>query len=723
MNRLLLEYIDSVLMETSPAATQAKAMGLKYMGFGKWGKGGVVTHKNVDKEGSSLVQYSAPAKKSATKKSVDKKKSAVQATTKGKTSTPTRGDEIAVLSVIPDAQEIVVIDEIDLDSLQSVMNELGIDIGDTTLSPDMKPIEDGYTEKSLSGEYSDEKFYERMKKSGLKIREPLYQISPEFREQLKSNGFPEQYIQLIERSVNVERKGDEPKFTDMLSGAGAGANRSQFGEIMSMAMIALPPEFRVELQKDLAATIGTPSQQRKAGLFDPVADISWGNAAIGHAMSFDTHMNELYGEGQWRLDGTAWDRRSDIESLGLEYKNKGFSTDIVLRVQPLDENSNAVGPAQAQRASLKKDEKVMLFNGGIGEIKGLVRQAYLSKNEQSVYEIATYINVLLNSKIPEEKRRGLGLANKFFKEDIKNFSEAKTKIADIKKKLDERAKEKSPEKVKNVLDRVENFTETQKSSSIQTMIDVMEDDVFDSLDEKQFTDAIESTFLDAGDRRFARKAWDTLMSCKSEGVSPDDIEKCMATKMSMSASDRLSKMGTFIGRIAATLDTEKYSKKINDHLGLATDLGKEYLSLFSSENPGLLAGLMGVLAEKFPLNVTMSGTEFMVINGIHIGPSTLKTMFGVDSYEELHLGLKILSVDDEPVLAYQAESGGTPVVIGLVDARQRGRGYSSIAFEIKCAEEFFLRAGIANQDNGSSSETNDEAVARVGNRMLKRKKQ
>ena len=57
MNRLLLEYISKILSESSPASEQAKQMGLDYMGFGQWGKGGRVTHKNADKDGTMLVVY------------------------------------------------------------------------------------------------------------------------------------------------------------------------------------------------------------------------------------------------------------------------------------------------------------------------------------------------------------------------------------------------------------------------------------------------------------------------------------------------------------------------------------------------------------------------------------------------------------------------------------------------------------------------------------------
>jgi hypothetical protein len=195
----------------------------------------------------------------------------------------------------------------------------------------------------------------------------------------------------------------------------------------------------------------------------------------------------------------------------------------------------------------------------------------------------------------------------------------------------------------------------------------------------------------------------------------------MAEKMKMAQIDRISKMGTFLGKLASRLDPPGYSKKIQEHIDLATQLGADYLSIFSSEHPEMLGGLLGVLAEKFPLKVVMSGTEFMVINGVHIGPETMKTMFGTESYEDLQLGLKIMMIDNTPMLVYQATSNRDPVVIGTVAVRQRGLGYNPVGFEIKCADEFVLRAGVANLDNNHTSPSNDQAVKRIGVRLDRRR--
>jgi hypothetical protein len=723
MNRLLLEYISKLLHEYTDAEKRQIGIPPNAEARGRWWYVGDTYAGRV--EGGRFI----PAGFDGVEPPGSEDKKEKPATSR-RTSPELRkdvpvsqevssADYLAVQGVFPEVREISVIDEIDHDTIQQIIDKLGIELGDTSLSPGMQSLEEGYEDRTLDGEYSDGAYYKRMRESGLSVREPLYQVPYYIREVLLSSGFPTQYIQLIERSLNTERRGDEPKFTDMIPGVGAGQNQSQFGEIMSMAMIALPTNLREEFTSKLTDIIGTESQQKK-GLMRPVATRSWITSAVGHAESFDTHMNELYGEDMWRLEACAWDRKTDIEAIGLEYKNKGFSTDVILRVQPLNEGGSLKGLAKAQRTSLKKDENVMLFNGGIGEIKTLIRQGYLTEKETTVYNILSKISLMFNSKISEERERGVRMMNQLYGQNF-TVSNAKKKVIAVRNKLDNKARENLPERIRDVLDRVENFSDTQKNSSVQMMASVFEDQSIIDTDEDNLKSAINREFGSPVDRNFAKKCWTTLVSCKKDNVGVSDLESCMKKKMGMSASDRVSKMGTFIGKVATQLDSNKYSESINNHLNLAVELGNDYLSLFSTEYPEILGGLMGVLAEKFPLNVVMSGTEFMIINGVHIGSDTMKSMFSVESYEEINLGLKILLINGEPMLVYQAQGGEDPVPIGTVVARQRGRGYSSIAFEIKCADEFVLRAADANKENGHSSKSNDEALDRIGKRLITRR--
>ena len=142
---------------------------------------------------------------------------------------------------------------------------------------------------------------------------------------------------------------------------------------MAMAFMSIrDPQQRRQLADIMNAEIQKSVEEFGGGKQSPIATKDWVEASLTHAEAFDSAMDEKYGKGQWKFEGAAWDIKGDIESLGLDYKNKGFSTDVMLRVQPLDKNGNPNGPARAQKNSLKKDENIFFFNGSINEVNNFV---------------------------------------------------------------------------------------------------------------------------------------------------------------------------------------------------------------------------------------------------------------------------------------------------------------------------------------------------------------
>ena len=655
----------------------------------------------------------------------------------------TSADTDAARRVYPGARSVSVLDTIQEEEIAVIMKELGIPTGEGEVLPaDLGAMEPAYNTQSLEGHYSDDNYYERMRSEGHVVRTPQFKMSPEMINELQKRGFPAKYIQLIERSMNVQATGEDPRFSDMIEGVGAGGNASQFGELMSMAMVAMSPDRREEFatmikQEILESKLFFLKDQFGASKFKelqanpkaltkalkgigPVADGEWVDSAIGHSAAFDSYMDEMYGEGRWKLEGAAWDRKFDIEQLGLDYANKGFSTDAVFRVQPLTEQGTSEGPAQAVRASLKKDEKVMLFNGGVGEIKNLVRTSYLPPVKRKLYRTLENLYSLLNSKKSEkEKKTALAAVKRLLKIDGDlSYSKAEKLIREEMNRIDVDARESAPPHVRDVLDRVENFSVTQKNSAMEMATDIARDTSLPTNNEDI------STALQAAAELHKLKGWsikdlDAAYKLVKSCSSAKDVEQCIGDKVGR-AKDRLSKIGTMAGAVAEQLN-KKYKKSFSDHIALAVNLGSDYLGLFSRENPEMLASLMGVLKEKFPMSVVMGGGEMMIINGTHIGARTLQTMFGVQSYDDLQLGLKLIDVDGEVMLAYEAAGGsGEVIIIGVVDCRQKGSGYAAVGFEIKCSDQFVLEAAKSNSENGTTSGANAQTIERIEGRINKR---
>lgn len=688
-----------------------------------------------------------PATKPATKPAVTKiaRPTVTMSPTKrsGKTSP---SDIDAARRTYPEARDVSVIDTMQDDEITKVMEQLGIPTGEGEALPaDLEDMQKGYGAQGLDGHYGDDQYYQRMIDAGRGVRNPRFKLSGEMAKELERRGFPAKYIQLIERAMNVQAEGEEPRFSDMISGVGAGQNSSQFGEIMSMAMVAMPLERRGEfasmmkqqIQESklafLRQTLGEKEfkrlQQDPKALakavkaVQTVATSEWIDAAVGHASAFDSYMNEMYGEGQWKLEGTAWDRKSDIEQLGLDYANKGFSTDAMFRVQPLDTEGNPTGPAKAVRASLKKDEKVMLFNGGVGEIKNLVRTSYLPPVKRRLYGTLERLGSLLDPKKSKTERETALIAIKKLLKSEGNLSYDRVKklMNEQLARIDAEARESAPPHVRDVLDRVGKFTENQKSSALN-MAERIARDAKLATSGRGFTDAVESAAEEHKSKGWSKdelaKTYKLVKKCANAKV----FEQCMVENLGSTKADRISKICTMAGAVAAQMD-KKHKSSFNSHLALARDLGREYIALFDRENPEMVASLMGVLKEKFPMGVVMGGGEMMIINGTHVGARTLQTMFGVESYDELQLGLKLLDVDGEIMLVYEGTGNNArTVVIGAVDCRQKGSGYAPIGFEIKCSDEFVLEAAQSNEKNGTVSEPNAEAIRRISGRIGKRQK-
>ena len=615
-----------------------------------------------------------------------------------------RSIEQQIRREFPDAREVKYLDSFDYEQLK----ELGVYEGETDLPADMEARSPDDLSDYVDGGLKKEDIYKRL---GKKARdEPRQTIEPELRTKLRQGGLPERYIDLIEISLNVD---SSVKFSDLIDGVGAGQQASQFGELMSMAMMSLRnPADRAELAKYLKDKV-----QRGT-----IADKSWIDASVGHAEAFDAYMNELYGEGGWEFEGAAWDRKEDIEALGLDYKNKGFSTDAMLRVQPLDENGKPRGPAQAQRCSLKKDENVMFFNGGIGEINSLVR-GYLSDDDRRAYAVLSDLKTRLGKAKGDEAKDLKSKIKGLFgiPEEQKLSDSAAKKLLDGNLNLldqiarSEAGRDNRPAGA--VLDRVNGFAEEQTKRALALAQAALNSEHLNR-------DAIANVPTDDipnSQRGEAAKMLEVAMGCKDS----DNFEKCIEGK-GYKTQKLKSKLGTYLGAIAAVGD-EDIKKKYQEHIDEAAKLGDQFMELFNpDDNPVMFSGLMQTLAEKFPLNVAMSGTEFMVINGTHAGPETLQKVFGVDSYEDLQKGLQILEVDGKRMLAYTMAGSDEPMLIGLVQARQKGRGYNPIGFEIQCADSFVLACAEANEANAEEhdrpqSDANLAAIKRIGGREDKRK--
>jgi hypothetical protein len=608
--------------------------------------------------------------------------------------------------------------ELKPEEIDSILDKF-VNTGETT--PDnMRELAPEYSNQDMAEGYSDDDYYSTSnggRKHSSLVRTKPYKVDENTRTELKNAGFPEKYIKFLERCINTQVKGKKPPVTELIKQGGAGQIQSQFGEVMAMAFMSIKdPQKRRQLADIMNAEIAKSAEEFGGGKQNPIATKDWVEASLTHAEAFDSAMDEKYGKGQWRFEGAAWDIKGDIESLGLDYKNKGFSTDVMLRVQPLDKNGKPNGPARAQKNSLKKDENIFFFNGSINEVNNFVLNYLDEKERKRVkgYEaIATKAGA--SNKNPEDRAAALAAAERITGlKGAKAVAALKQMSADIRNK----AFEAAPQNVKDAVSKVRNFGAAQTASA-ERLIKTANTNI------RNANSVIDNAKnIDGGDKDFAKFAYKAVKDCKASGTK--DMTTCIRQKLSAAGEDttddRVCKVAVMASKVAIAAGDTKAEKALSKHYNLAVEAGNALMEVLP-ESPELMGGLMQKLADAFPMKTCMDGEEFMCIDGMKVTQKTLQTVFGVSSYDELQKGMKLKRLPNgETILVYGAKTkDGKDIPIGVVGARQKGKGYEgTVGFEISCSDDFALAIAEANSKNGDTSTSNEKARQSIGKRVNNR---
>jgi hypothetical protein len=613
------------------------------------------------------------------------------------------------------------IKELSTEEVDSILDKF-VNSGEATPA-EMRDLKEGYSDQDMAPGYSDDDFYSEENKASLskqkvKIRQEPYKIDNSTRQQLKQAGFPEKYIKFLERCINTQVNGKKPSVTELIKQGGAGQIQSQFGEVMAMAFMSIKdPQMRRKfadiINSEIEKSVEEFSSPKKAS---SIATKEWVEASLTHAEAFDSAMDEKYGKGQWRFEGAAWDIKGDIEALGLDYKNKGFSTDVMLRVQPLDKNGNPTGPAIAQKNSLKKDENIFFFNGSINEVNNFVLNFVDASERKRVkgYE-AIVTKAGASNKNAEERKAAIEVAERITGlKGAKAVAALKQMATDIRDK----AFKKAPKKVQDAVSKVRNFGPAQTASA-EKLIKGANTEV------ENPNDVIDNAKnIDSGDKDFAKFAYKIVKDCKASGTK--DITTCIRQKLSAAGEkttdDRVCKVAVMATKVAAAAGDKAAEKALNKHYNLAIEAGNALMEVLP-ESEELMGGLLQKLADAFPMKTVMQGEEFMCIDGMKVTQKTLQSVFGVSSYDELQKGMKLKRLPNgETILVYGAKGkNGKDIPIGVVGARQKGKGYEgTVGFEISCSDDFALAIAEANRQNGDESESNEKARQSIGKRVNNR---
>lgn len=165
---------------------------------------------------------------------------------------------------------------------------------------------------------------------------------------------PKSSVQLLERLVNTRFTSKTTQISHFAdpNSAGAGEIRSQAGELAMMTLMSLNDDHAEIVFNDMAKFIEETGDKS-------ILTKEWLVAAAQNRKATRKMFDQKYGEGNWAVQASGWDNQSQFEAMtGLDYGNKGDSTDVFFTVVDRD------GNARLEEISLKKDLNTFLLNSG-----------------------------------------------------------------------------------------------------------------------------------------------------------------------------------------------------------------------------------------------------------------------------------------------------------------------------------------------------------------------
>lgn len=241
---------------------------------------------------------------------------------------------------------------------------------------------------------------------------------------IKNPKFPKRYVKVLERMINSRITTETAKWTHFSDiEGGAGKISAQAGELMTMMGSTMSDdewnEFSEALLKHEQELLDNhedvfKKKNPKGKIVDNpgsrIIDKSWIKAATQSRKVINDRLKKQYGEGT-TIVASSWDAEGEVESMGMQdyKKNKGFSTDMYLRVRKPN------GEEVLDEISLKKSKDVNFLNSGAGQFKDWIGDDLPDEINQSVYK--------------ENQRESISTTGEGIKSDIESLLKDNTEKA------------------------------------------------------------------------------------------------------------------------------------------------------------------------------------------------------------------------------------------------------------------------------------------------------
>ena len=536
------------------------------------------------------------------------------------------------------------------------------------IAPDEDPATGKGAKEIDSKKFNSKKFtestirqkqaFDNVEKAYPKIKRHNYQYPNGSDAYLKKVMHPAAF-EAMDTLIKLSKGGDfVPPISMVTDQYGAGKISAQMNELCIQAVMAFPPTTEgIAARNAFIQSLRENNKTIIKSKQTPILDDTWIDEFEGASNAFNGAMDRQHGVGKWKVVGTTWDVRSQNEDRGINYDDKGFSTDINIQVE-------AGGKRENVEISCKKDWKIFLLNAGLGDA------------ENWYYTLG-----------PENEKRAMDLMQKaaakikLSKEEIaelKSLSEQALSKAPVSNKKLQEDQYKSAIKGANIIDGIEpkELTRIYKewiAGDYEGGID--KKGKVKSVKDPEFTDAAIKAHMKVGitneaefhaemkrinpgykpTKKYYKKAVVCINNMLAQTKTDDDAMAWHKSHMNITTN--------FIQDAAQTLVKDKEYRKM----------------------------LLRKLQEAIPLKTMTEGVETMQIDSMYITQEHMGKLFGTTDWKDIRQYLDVQVINGEGVLVYKAKGKTTsqPISIAKIGIREKGRGYDgNPALEVKPSDEF-----------------------------------
>ncbi|HPM21632.1 MAG TPA: hypothetical protein PLY35_10355 [Thermotogota bacterium] len=514
------------------------------------------------------------------------------------------------------------------------------EIKDKTLKP-INSIKEFNSNKTFSSDgISDENFNKnpnvKSVKNKLDLKESDY-------EKIfgKTTVFPKKYIKVLDRLLNTI-KSPKLAITNFTDVAGAGTLASTTGELLTLMMSSISDD---KVAKDFADKL---IKHIKDNGKDNIIDVNWVKSAYKVRTTLFDEFNIKYGKGKWKLAGSAWDTKNEVESLGLsDYeKNKGFSTDIYIKV--IDAN----GKFHLNEISLKKDALANFLNITTGRVTDILIRGRATKQELQKYEeLATKTNgwSIFSNLTAEEKKWYKEMQSKYTTDipDEVNVEKVKTK----QKELHLNNLTKNKNELQNSLKKFSKLSSTeQEKLAITISSELNQGASFAPELLKSMPELIDK--LSTGDLDF-----NSIKLAIESGVSRD-----------------INKTAMIITALAAAMNPKGKCKAALDEIKQNSYTHSNAVAEYLLNDESAKSGLIESIKNDFPIKALLEGEETMILGDLIANDRILTKLFGVDNFDKVKEKLTIVTTPPPPAIVYTV-NGKKQIPVAIIKSRPDGIGY------------------------------------------------